>query len=306
MGHMMIEGIRASDNEPFMMPLGGVLDQPRLFKGPIGKQQLEDLQLWSVLKILALNKGTPHPLSTRPVVPDPPDRIISHETREWPTELTELTIENLRGDLARVRSVGRQLQQCLQERPSEFSHLNGRTVMLAKRDGQALPRDTRQLLADLVQALTYDKGFFGEDLGSGPDMSRGVYGTYGPFNITVNKTSPDGQVIVSATCQSELFRSEVIEAFRKCVDEKDVPENEIVIISCGLPDKQGYICPYDHAIFLTLQKAVAEGMDIVPESLAHISGGLVHLWETDQLIAWGDGDDFPWGSGGYRPGGNAA
>jgi hypothetical protein len=46
--HMMIEGQRAADNEPFMMPLGGVLDQQRL-PGPIGKDRLEDLQLWSEL-----------------------------------------------------------------------------------------------------------------------------------------------------------------------------------------------------------------------------------------------------------------
>ena len=29
MGHMMIEGRQSSDGEPFMMPLGGMLDEPR-------------------------------------------------------------------------------------------------------------------------------------------------------------------------------------------------------------------------------------------------------------------------------------
>jgi hypothetical protein len=174
--------------------------------------------------------------------------------------------------------------------------------MLAKQTGRTLPQDTSQLLEELTDVLAEDKGFVGEDMGSGPDMTRGTYSIHGPFSVTVNRTSPSGEVIVSSTSQSELFRSEVIAAFGKCVADKDVPQNEIVIISCGLPDKQGYICPYDHAIFLTLQKAVVEGIDILSTPPTNIHGGLVHLWDTDQLITWGEGSDFPWGTGGYHPG----
>ena len=226
--------------------------------------------------------------------------MLVYGNREWLTELTELTIENVRGDLARVRSIGRQLQQRLREPTADLTHLNGRMVMLAKQAGQTLSRDTLQLLDKLTDVLAEDKGFVGEDIGSGPDMGRGTYGNHRPFIVTVNQTSPSGEVIVSATSQSELFRSEVIAAFGKCVTEKDLPENEIVVISCGLPDKQGYICPYDHAIFLTLQKAIAEGIDILPTPPTNIRGGLVLLWDTDQLFTWGEGDDFPWGAGGSK------
>jgi hypothetical protein len=292
----MIEGRRDSDGEPFMMPLGGVLDSLRLFRGPIPKEQIEDLQLWSALQALASQKGTRHPLSTRPIVPDPPDRVIAHETREWPTELTELTIEDLRGDLFRMRSIGRVLQDRLRDRHADFKHLDGRTVMLAKQDGQDLPKNTGILLDQVTNALTQDKGFIGEDLGSGPDMGRGIYGSQGPISVTVNQAAQNGEVTVSATSQSPIFRSEVIRALGKRVEEKDEPQNELVIVSCGLPDKQGYACPYDHAIFLTLQKAVAEGMDILPNPPKHIRGGLIHLWDTEQLIAWGEGTDFPWAS----------
>lgn len=302
MGHLMIDGFRESDNEPFIMPLGGVLDLPRLFRGPIPKEQLEDLQVWSVLQALALSEGTHHPLSVWPVIPDPPDRIIAHGTREWRTELTELTIEDIRGDLARVRSIGRKLQERLRRRPANFSHLNGRTVMLAKLDGQDLPRDTSQLLTKLTEVLAEDRGFVGQDMGSGPDMSRGTYAAHGPFAVTVNQTSQGDPVVVSPTSQTMLFRSEVIEALGKCVAEKDVPENEIVIISCGLPDKQGYVCPFDHAIFLALRKAIAEGTEILPNPRKHLRGGLIHLWDTEQLITWRESeeDDFPWGHGGTR------
>jgi hypothetical protein len=296
MGHMMLEGFRASDGEPWFMPLGGTLDLPQLFQGPIPKDQLEDLQLWSALQAIARTKGTPHPLSVRPMIPDPPDRIIAYNAREWRTELTELTIEDIRGDLARIRSIGRQLQEQLREHPSNYRHLNGRAVMLAKLDGQDLPKDTRQLKSEIADALAEDKGFVGQDIGSGPDLSRGSYDVPQPFAVTVNQTSQKDPVIVSATSQTMLFRSEVVGALGLRVTEKDLPQNEIVVISCGLPDKQGYVCPFDHAIFLTLQRAVSEGVDILPNSRKHLRGGLIHLWDTAQIITWkeSEGDDFPW------------
>jgi hypothetical protein len=249
--------------------------------------------------LLACHEGTRHPLATRPG-DDPPDRVLSHADRTWATELTELTIETIRGDLARVRAIGRQLQQRLRERSPAIQHLRGRTVMVAKQAGSEVPRNLGPVLRQLEGVLAQDRGFVGQDTGSGPDMSRGFYGNHGPFTVTVNRTSEDDEVIVSATSQSELFRSEVISAFASSIAAKDIPGNEIVILSCGLPDKQGYVCPYDHAIFLTLRKAAAEGIELLPKPPMNIRGGLVHLWDTDQLFSWGDGDDFPWSGGGSK------
>jgi hypothetical protein len=42
-------------------------------------------------------------------------------------------------------------------------------------------------------------------------------------------------------------------------------------------------CPYDHVIFLMLREALADGIDIVPP-LTNLRGGLVHLWDTDQMF----------------------
>jgi hypothetical protein len=173
--------------------------------------------------------------------------------------------------------------------------------MAAKQSGEELPRDVSQVLDEIEDALKVDRGFTGEDIGAGPDMFRGSYGNYGPFAVTVNRTSEGSEVIVSATSQSELFRCEVLAAYARTVAAKDTPDNQIVIISCGLPDKQGYICPYDHAIFLTLQKAVQDKVELLPRPPAHICGVLVHLWDTDQLIAWGEGSGSPWGNGGSHP-----
>src|ERR1700677_2559016 len=79
-----------SDGEPFYVPIGGTgeLDQ-QMFPGPVSKEQLEDLQLCSILESMSLYDGARHPLSARPGN-DPPDRVITFGDREWATELTEL------------------------------------------------------------------------------------------------------------------------------------------------------------------------------------------------------------------------
>jgi hypothetical protein len=297
--HVMLE-FQSASGEPLIMPVGGVLDQQRLPPFGNDKDRLEDLQIWSVLKELACYAGTRHPLAVRPGN-DPPDRILVHEERTWPTELTELTLENIRGDLAPVRKFGRQLQQRLRERPHQFQHLSGRTVLLAKHTDEKLPRDTNKMLDELEEALADDKGFTGEDVGCGPELMRGSYGHHGPFSVTVNQTSKSGDVIVSATTSLPLSRSEVITVFQDRIATKDkITGNELLIVTCGLPDKQGYVCPFDHAIFLLLQNSIANGIDIMPGPLTNIRGGLVHLWDTDRFFAWGDGTDFPWGNSGMQ------
>src|SRR5450759_2784480 len=90
--HMMLQ-LQSASGEPLIMPIGGVLDQPRLSPFGNDKDRLEDLQIWYVLKELACHAGTRHPLAIRPGN-DPPDRMLVHGQRAWPTELTELTIEN--------------------------------------------------------------------------------------------------------------------------------------------------------------------------------------------------------------------
>lgn len=294
---MMLVGFGGTDSEPYMMPIGGILDQNYL-PGPIAKDRLEDLQLWSILQALASYEGSKHPLAVRPG-DDPPDRIITHGGRSWATELTELTLEDIRGDLARVRAAGRLLEEHLRDRSSKYSFLQGRTVMLAKHPDQQLPRNIGAILDKIEASLLDDKGFVGQEPVSAQGTPRGYYGMYGPFSITVNQTSQGGPVVVSSTSQVLLFRHEVIDAFQARVRDKDKPENEIVFISCGLPDKQGYACPSDHAVFTMLREALDEGIDITPP-LRHLRGGLVHLWGTDRMFAWGDGEDFPWSNCGVK------
>jgi hypothetical protein len=55
----------------------------------------EDLQVLSVLEALAGVGALRHPIEVR-VGQDPPDRYLRHGSREWSTELTELTVQDVR------------------------------------------------------------------------------------------------------------------------------------------------------------------------------------------------------------------
>lgn len=296
--HLGIEGSRPGDGEQFIMPVGGMLDEQYML-GPVSKDRLEDLQLWSALQAIGRNGAALHPLGIRPGE-DPPDRWLFHDDREWGTELTELTVEDLRQDLARVRMFSRQLQQRLRDRTADFQHLRGRTVMLVKRHEQVMPRDLGPMLTEFERVLAEDKGCVGEDM----DFSQGVpqrlgerghYGEHGVFGVLVNQTPGRSEIVISATSQIELHRSDVIAALGRRVVEKDEEFcNELLIVTCGRPDQKGYRCPSDHAMFLILQRAIQAGVDILPRKPTNIRGILIHLWDSTELISWTEGDDFPW------------
>lgn len=289
--NLIMAAISAQGDRKGFIPLGTILDR-QVLPGPITKERLEDLQLWSALKALAVRGNALHPLTAKPGG-DPPDRLISCGDRTWGAELTELTIEDVRGDLARVRMFGRQFQQRLRGQP-KFAHLRGRVVMLNKRHEEPLPRDVSELVGELETALAEDRGVFAEsDVTSGE--LKGCYDACGPFMVLVNAAGEDGEIQVTAATHSEVMREDALQAFERRVMEKDRSGNDLVIVTCGLPDKQGYVCPYDHAIYLTLCDVIAEGGKLLSRIPTHIRGGLVHLWDNNMMISWSeDGEALPW------------
>lgn len=286
-----------AEDDPFVI-LGAVLDQPFL-PGPINKDRREDLQLWSLLQALAATGAACHPLGLRQGE-DPPDRYLIHGSRTWGTELTELTVQDVRQDLSPVRRFGRALQERMRERASEFPHLQGRIVTLSKLPAPPMPREHEQLLNNLEAALAEDKGFVGEDLdlSQGPPAqlgTRGIYGDHGPFNVIVNP-SVDGstEIVISATSQSQVYLSEAVAALGSRIDAKDKECNEVLVITCGLVDGYGYTCPADQVIFQLLHEALQTETSILPKKPTHIRGILIHLWNTPFLAHWEAGDDLPW------------
>ena len=298
--HVGLGGYSPEDvDDPFEI-IGAVLDRPFL-AGPIDKHRREDLQVLSVLEALSGVGMLRHPIEVR-VGEDPPDRYLRHGSREWGTELTELTVQDVRQDLAPVRQFGRELHQRLEARATEFAHLRGRMVTLAKLTDSPLPKDHGQLLADVEAALLVDKGFVGEDLDLSHGLpqqlgARGLYGDLGPFNLVVNPAPPGGSPLaltVSASSQSQIRLSEAVASLAARIAAKDKTGNEILIVTCGLVDAYGYTCPADQAIFRLLSQALADSKSVLPVKPAHIRGVLIHLWNTPYVRHWERDHDVPW------------
>jgi hypothetical protein len=286
------------DDDPLEIRLGGVVDQPVL-QGPVDKSRLEDLQMWSALHALAFSGLARHPLGVRPGVPpdgDPPDRWLSQGDRTWGVELTQLTLEDFRSDLAQLRSVARDLGQILRSREVEFAHLRGGVVEISKRNADRLPKNHGPLLTNLESLLKVDRGIVGQDSFFDKDPpKRGYYGNCGPFVVWVNPNPGRTDITISASSPSTIHRSEALQALGDCVREKDIPGNEVLIVTCGLPDEKGYRCLADESIFGMLWSAVLAGGSIVAEAPANLRGVLVHLWSSTALIHWPvNADDLPW------------
>jgi hypothetical protein len=283
-------------DDPFMI-MGSALDQP-FWPGPVPKDRREDVQLWTALASLANSGMSRHPLGIR-IGEDPPDRYLVHKGREWATEMTELTVQDVRRELSPVRQFGRDLQERLNARPADFNHLNGRLVSLSKLGPVEIPKDTSQLLSDLETVLEADNGFVGQglDLSQGPPQNlgtRGFYGDHGPFNVMVQNGTNTSGITVSASSSSQVLRSEAIKALGDRVAAKDIAENEILLVTCGLIDPKGYICPADSSIFQLLQDAATAGISVLPQKPTHIKGILIHLWNSPLLVHWECGNDVPW------------
>jgi hypothetical protein len=124
--------------------------------------------------------------------------------------------------------------------------------------------------------------------------SRGFYGDHGPFNAIVNPGVGGNEIVISASTQSQIRRSEAIGALAKRIAAKDKACNEVLIVSCGLVDENGYTCPADQSIFGLLREAAEAGISILPEKPVNIKGILIHLWNTPFLFHWEISNDLPW------------
>jgi hypothetical protein len=251
----------------------------------LDQSRLEDLQVFAFLAAVAASGGL-HPLDVTTPLSDPPDRVVRRGDREWAVELTELTVEDLRADLGRARAFGRSLQEGL-EASGEHEHLRGRLVNVAPVAAE-LPSDPATSLPAVVAALKEDKGSISDipiDPSQGlpeqlPDV--GFYGDVGAFNIHLN-AGPGivGRILVSASTQAQIRRSEALESFQQRVASKDRPENEILVVTCGLPDKRGYMCAVDEWIFRLLRE-IAGDVGLPLDAPQYLTAVALHSFSTGE------------------------
>lgn len=259
------------------------LDRP--ISGKISKARREDLQIlaFAMTSLNMVSEDTPFEILNGR---DPPDRIIRIGTRDEAVELTELTITDVRRELDAARKLGWGLQDLLHKTCSRYEHLVGQTVSLSIADPSQLPRNQDSLLNDLCLALSQDKGCVGDGIDFSQGMPNpwpndfGFYGQQGPVYVKVDRGGLENDFFVSSSCQSEIRLSEAVEVVRQRVEVKDLECNQVLLMSCGLPDQRGYVCPLDHFLF----EQVRQHINRFQLSPVNLRGVFLHQWGTHNWL----------------------
>lgn len=284
---MAVFVIPESDPSDRLASVVATADRPVL-PGPLSKERREDLQTFSFLNGVACQGGK-HPIAVR-AGGDPPDRIVTCGSVNWNLELTELTVEHVRGNLAQARAFGRALEEALLDEPERFSHLVGRHVFASLDPTKTLEANkSPEYIKDIADAVAVDKDWVGKDVdfsqgvGDWPN-SNGFYGNIGPFNVQVNLSDAMAGVIsASASAQGDIRLSEAIAGLTDRIQDKDIAANQLLLVSCGVPDGRGFVCGFDEVIFLMLlEKIRADGF--LPLQPTYLTSVVLHDWRSSRWI----------------------
>lgn len=285
------------EDDPFWTVSGTPLDAAAV-PGPVGQQRREDLQVWSFLMGVGSSATGKHPIEVADGN-DPPDRFFEFDGHRAGVELTEFTIQDIRRELARVRYFGRRIETALQADLVSFQHLQGRVVVISSGRPEGFEDDG----AGLAQVLETVRGDLG-CVGDGVDPSRGlpevmpadgIYGETAGVMIQVYRAAlEDSPPTVVATGSMTFHRSELIEGLRLRVAAKDKPGNDVVLLTCGLPDERGFTCPADSFLyFAAAELAAADQLNI--ELPTHTRAVALHHWPDGQWFeVVASGDLKPW------------
>jgi hypothetical protein len=77
-------------------------------------------------------------------------------------------------------------------------------------------------------------------------------------------------------------RSQARAILARRMNDKDRAENEILVMSCCLPDKHGHVCRLESFMFDFL-KADPGRLDLATEP-KHLQGVALHVWDTEDWI----------------------
>jgi hypothetical protein len=124
---------------------------------------------------------------------------------------------------------------------------------------------------------------------------QGNYGSYGPLAVTVQAIPGIAGFGIYMAYDFQVRRSEAIAAFAERIAKKDESGNDIVIVTCCVPDERGWVSASDHALFQHLLAAYRSGVNLLPEKPTHIRGIMIHESpDAPGLMLLNDSDDVPW------------
>jgi hypothetical protein len=214
---------------------------------------------------------------------DPPDRVLSVGDKTFGLELTAFTLEDLRGRLARVRLVERALSELLLG-GARWAHLSGRVVHISDVESP-FSGNADEAAVEIAETLLEDKGFQGQDVDPEdgfPEVwvsDRGFYGKVADFTVNVMAGPVGSPVEVVAASQANLLVSDVQELLASRIAEKDRAGNDILLMTTGLVDSAGYVCPADMWLF---QMVVA--LDLLTAVRAdYLQQVVLHDWATGRV-----------------------
>jgi hypothetical protein len=263
----------------------------------------ENLQIASFLSSLFDSKNSPTPPIVVETGANPPDKVVRSPSGVWGCELTELTVQDLRAELAPVRRFGRGLQEALEADGSLYGHLRGRQIGVAYMPPPGSgSRPTDVDLTNLLEALIEDKGCVGDGMQfSAPPAfpnqlpANGFYGQFGDFDVLVHAGGPPGSIAVAANMSPSIARSDALALLRSRVADKDLAGTDVLFISCGLPDGNGYVCPLDSYLFQHLSEETKQGRQLLDVDPDHLRGVALHDWRTGAWVhVFGEPGMAPW------------
>lgn len=280
---VVLRGTRDGDGEPIMLMPPSVLHH-RVLPGPVPKLVVESLQTFRAVAALTAEGFFGSEAVEVLNGSDPPDRYLHVRGRRLGLELTTVTVQDLRRQLARIRRAGRLLHELL-EQGDRWAHLTGRVVHLA--DSPAgLSIDPAELAAQVATVLAEDKGYQGEgvNVSAGfPEQwpnDRGFYGQVAGVFVSVMHGDGLSAVTVVATAQAEFTRAELRRLVQEQVAAKDRPGNAVILLSAALLATDGYLCPLDQWLFAMLREhGIGE-----PLRLQFAGAVIVHNWMSDELL----------------------
>ncbi|TQV77175.1 hypothetical protein FLL45_04300 [Aliikangiella marina] len=281
------------EKDPFWLVPPNALDE-QLFKAELTQVKIENLQILSFLTALSASFRINHPIELIHGN-DPPDKFVRIDKREIGVELTEAAITDVRRDLAQARYLGRLLLNKLNENLTEYPHLDKKIVSLSVNQEQ--PAGQREkTVDDICELLKTDQGYVGEnvDFSKGfPKVypnSNGFYGSVDQISVQVHlkQQQQEPGIQVSSSTQTEIRLSQIDELLEERVNEKDKSCNEILIISCGLPDKKGYSCPLDTFMFGLIE----EHLSNFCFSPSHLKLICLHNFQRNKVVELYRNKDF--------------
>jgi hypothetical protein len=167
-----------------------------------------------------------------------------------------------------------------------------------------VPRNAPESIPAVLAALEEDRGYHGEgiDFSQGlPEVwpnDRGNYGEHGPFHVMVYVDGTPGEIRSSCSAPAAFRRSEALAALASRIAAKDRPGNDLLLITCRLPDQWGYICSPDEFMFRMLADAIRQGHAVPGPAPQHLEAVVMHSWDRAEWVEVyrAPGSSQPWNS----------